>query len=295
MNVLILSSPEKIKTAEKIKVLCRSFGSDPLIYGNNTECKRGLTSCLDKNDFILIIWDDGLLQKHEIAFSTGYCVGRGKPFILYGENKQVIPLCNGKAVVLSKEEELRVFITGEVKKNKRQRSIEAAKSRILEMGLEIGIKDLIEMVSEGDTMAAEQFLKAGFSLDSCDKNGVSLLNIAVRKGNLKIVSLLINNGANINIVSGDRGNTPVMDAAAEGYTEILTKLIRSGAELNLKSKSGQTALILAVGCKAEDAALVLIESGADIDIKDDLGMHAKKYAELFKLKRVLSIMDKGTK
>ena len=86
-----------------------------------------------------------------------------------------------------------------------------------------------------------------------------------------------------------------MDAAAEGNTEILTRLIADGARLNVKSKSGQTALILAVGRQAEDTALTLIESGADIDIKDDLGMSAKKYAELFKLERVLSLMDKGNK
>ena len=295
MKVLILSSPEKMKTAEKIKVLCSSLGSDPLIYGDNTDCERGLFSCLDKNDLILIIWDDELLQKHEIAFSTGYCVGRRKPFILYRENKQGIPLCNGKAVVLLKEEELRAFIAEEVKKNKRQKNIKVAKSRILKMGLEIGIRDLIEAVSEGETIAVEQFLKAGFSSDSCDKNGVFLLNIAVRKGHINIASLLIDNGANINRVSGDRGNTPIMDAAAEGHIEILAKLINFGAELNLKSKSGQTALVLAVGSKDEDAALILIECGADIDIKDDLGMTVKKYAELFGLKRVLSLMDKGPK
>ena len=295
MKILIFSSPEKMKTAEKIKVLCRSFGSDPLIYGDNTDCESGLFSCLDKNDIILIIWDDGLLQKHEIAFSTGYCVGRGKPFVLYRENKQAIPWCNGKAVVISKEEELRVFIIGEVEKNKRQRIIEAAKSRILEMGLEFNFRDFVEVVSNGKIMAVEQFVKAGFPTNSCDKNGVFLLNIAVRNGHLKTTSILINNGADINSISGDRGNTPVMDAAAEGYTEILNKLIDSGAELDFESKSGQTALVLAVGRQAEDAALALIESGADADIEDDLGMSARKYAELFKLERVLSLMDKGTK
>ena len=69
----------------------------------------------------------------------------------------------------------------------------------------------------------------------------------------------------------------------------------AGAKLDVRSKSGQTALILAVGRQTEDIALVLIESGADIHIKDDLGMTAKKYAELFKLQHVLSFIDKVDK
>lgn len=294
MKVLILSSPNTVRTAEKIGLLCSSSGSDSFVYDNNTDCKSGLSSCLDNNDLVLILWDDESLQRHEITFSTGYCVGKGKPFVIYREHKQAIPLCNGKAIALTKEEDLRVFITEEVKKNNNHKSLEAAKSRILEMGFEFSIRDLVEVISEGETVAAEQFLKAGFSSDSCDKNGVSLLNISIRNGHVKIASILIDSGADINSVSGDRGNTPIMDAAAKDLIEILTKLIWAGAELNLKSKSGQTALILAIGRQAEDAALALIESGADIDIKDDLGMSAKKYAELFKLERVLSLMNKGT-
>ena len=295
MKVLILSGKDKIRTAERIAGICAAVGAMPSIYGDTGNCKKGLYSCLENSDLILIVWNDESMQKHDITFSTGYCVGKGKSFVLYSENIQTVPLCNGKAVLLSKREELKAFLIEEVNKKTRQKKIEHAKSRILEMGFNIDIRDLIEVVSEGETRIVEQFLKAGFSVDSCDSSGVSLLNIAVRKGHVQVASLLIDNGANINAVSGDRCNTPVMDAAAEGNSEILAKLINAGAVLDLKSKSGQTALVLAVGRQAEDTALALIETGADIDIKDDLGMTAQRYAELFKLKRVLLLMDKDNR
>lgn len=295
MRVLILSSSDKIGTAENVAAVCTDSGAEPFTYGDNGSCKSGLYSCLESNDLVLIIWDDKMIQKHEITFSTGYCVGKGKPFVLYRENKQIPPLCNGKAVVVSKKEDLKKFIIGEVKKNKERLSIETAKSKILEMGLEFSIRDFIEVVSKGEFLAVSQFIKAGYSPNICDKNGVFLLNIAARNGHIKTTIILIGNGAEINSVSGDRGNTPVMDAAVEGNIEILTRLVNAGAMLDIKSKSGQTALIFAIGRHAEDTALALIKAGADIDIKDDLGMTAKKYAGLFKLERVLLLMDKDNR
>ena len=104
MKVLILSSPDEVETAESVAAVCTASGAESFIYGGNGSCKTGLCSCLESNDLVLIIWDDESLQKHDITFSTGYCVGKGKPFVLYRENKKLPPLCNGKAVVVSKKE-----------------------------------------------------------------------------------------------------------------------------------------------------------------------------------------------
>jgi uncharacterized protein len=293
MKVLILAGQEKIKKAEAINALCIKFGASASVYDQNKGFGTGLTSCLFNNDLILIVWDNGSPCSMETVFSTGYCIGSEKAFVLYSDTIQEVPFCNGRAVIISKFNDLKSYIETEVEQDKKKKSIEAAKTKIRGMGFELSINDLVEVVSEGESLAVKQFIKAGFSSDSRDKNGVSLLNMAIRKGHANIATILLEAGADINTVSGDRGNTPLMDAAAESNPEILIRLIRSGADMDLKSKSGQTALVLAVGCQSEDAALVLIESGADIEIKDDLGMSARKYAELFKLKRVLKLMDKN--
>lgn len=292
MKILIITGSDNIEKAEKINDLCHSLGSVSTFYGLDDNAVAGLSSCLNKNDLLLIVWDDDSITNPEIIFSTGYFVGLEKPFIIFSKENISVPDCNGKAVIISSYNELKVYISTEIVKLKKKESIESAKASILEMGFELSIKDLIEVVSEGESLALEQFLKAGFSPDSLDKNGVSILNTAIRKGHVSIASVLLNKGANINCISGDRGNTPLMDAAAEANTEMIIKLIKAGADLNLKSKSGQTALVLSVGRQAVEAAIILIEAGADIKIKDDLGMSARKYAELFKLEQVLILMNK---
>lgn len=292
MKVLILCSSEMIQKAEKIKALCRKLGSESSIYGKNIVSKSGLSSCLNINDIIIIVWDKNSIHNSKIIFSTGYFAGLNKPFVIFGNKKENIPYCNGKAVLISSQDELENYISSEIVNIKKVKSIDDAKARILDMGFEFNIRNLIEIVSEGENLALEEFLKAGFPPDSSDKNGVSMLNIAIRKGHVNIACLLLDKGANINSISGDRGNTPLMDAAAEANTEILIKLIKAGADLDLRSKSGQTALVLSVGRQAEEAAIALIESGADSNIKDDLGMSARKYAELFKLEKVLLLMNK---
>jgi len=293
MKVLILAG--KDRNVNKIELLCTKNGAEPSVYGQYNKIKKGLTSSLEQNDLILIVWDKNSRNNYEVIFSTGYCIGHDKPFVIYTKiSGQNTPSCNGNAIVISDNNELRNYILEEKERYIAQKIVNDAKEKILNMGLELSVRDLVEAVSEGEIIALGEFLRAGFSVDSYDKNSVSLLNIAIRSGHINIAAILIDNGADINTISGDRGNTPLMDAAAEADIEILNKLIDAGAKLNLKSKSGQTALVLAVGRQAEDAAIALIASGADINIKDDLGMTAKKYAELLKMERVLELLNKGS-
>jgi hypothetical protein len=107
-----------------------------------------------------------------------------------------------------------------------------------------------------------------------------------------VVALLIEHGADIDAVSGDRGNTAVMDAAAEGDVAIVRSLIHAGADLDVRSKNNQTALILAVGRGLVDVAEALIEGGADVTPTDSLGMSARKYAELFQSSRILRLLER---
>ncbi len=291
MKVLIIAGSER--NTNKIEFLCRKYGADPSVYGEIKKRKKGLTSMLNHSDLILIVWESDSKNNYEVVFSTGYCVGCGKPFVFYNNIfGQETPSCNGNAVVISDDKELKNYILEEKERYNSQQIVNSAKEKILNMGLDLTVRDMVEAVSEGESIALGEFLKAGFSVDSYDKNSVSLLNIAIRKGHINIASKLIDNDADINTISGDRGNTPLMDAAAEADIEILNKLIGAGAKLNLQSKSGQTALVLALGRQSEDAAIALIAAGADVNIKDNLGMSAKKYAELFKMENVLELINK---
>ena len=72
-----------------------------------------------------------------------------------------------------------------------------------------------------------------------------------------------------------------MDAAQNGDQTLLRYLLDKGADPNLISKDGQSALVIAVGRNDADTSKALLESGADADLSDKLGLSARKYAKLF--------------
>jgi len=72
---------------------------------------------------------------------------------------------------------------------------------------------------------------------------------------------------------------------------MVEELLDRGADLNLRSKNGQTALMLAIGEGKSEIAQLLIHRGADLSPVDALGMTAKKYAELFKQGETLALIE----
>ena len=92
----------------------------------------------------------------------------------------------------------------------------------------------------------QPFIKAGMDVNEVDSAGMPMLCNAARAENKNIVLLLLENGADVNAVSKDRGYTPLMDAVWRKNAEITDIFIKNGADLNVVSNDGQTALILAV-------------------------------------------------
>ncbi len=96
----------------------------------------------------------------------------------------------------------------------------------------------------------------------------------------EIASLLISNGADINIQE-DGGLTPLHIAAAIGDINIVTLLLNNGADINLQDNDGETALHAAVLFKSIETASLLISRGADINLQNSTNETsldlAKKY------------------
>ena len=68
-------------------------------------------------------------------------------------------------------------------------------------------------------------------------------------------------GAEPNLKS-NTGETALMFAAAEGYTDTVRLLLEGGADVNAVDNEGNTALFKAVGKKHSEIAEVLLASGA---------------------------------
>lgn len=73
----------------------------------------------------------------------------------------------------------------------------------------------------------------------------------------------------------------ILNAAAEGDTSEIVALIADGANVNVRSFDGRkmTPLLWAVSKLQWDAAGILIENGADIDVADAGGLTVLDYAQ----------------
>jgi hypothetical protein len=103
---------------------------------------------------------------------------------------------------------------------------------------------LIKAVSDGKLAEVRRLLDGGISpnavTDPKDQEGKSALQIAAETGNVHLVQLLLDKGADIN-APDPWGATAVVDAAFVGSPEIVKLLISRGADVNAND-DGATAL-----------------------------------------------------
>jgi hypothetical protein len=168
-----------------------------------------------------------------------------------------------------------------------------ARSELVESGLGLTNENFAACVVQGKREAINNYLDLGFSPDTENERGVPLLILAIRNKHGEIALDLISRGADVNRISVDRGNTALIDAASAEELPLVLALLEGGADIDKQSKSGQTALMLAAGEGKILSVKELLRRGADTAIKDNLGMTAKKYAELFKHSAVIELLTEA--
>lgn len=164
--------------------------------------------------------------------------------------------------------------------------------KLLTLGIPFTSDMFAHYISKDKTEICELFLNAGMVTTAFNGEGVPMLCIAARNECFDKVKWLLENGADINAVSKDRGYTPVMDAVWRKNFEITEYLIEAGADLNVISSDGQPILVLAVGNGDYKIVDLLLKNGADPDIQDSMGMSARGYANLFKKNGIDRLMEK---
>jgi len=101
-------------------------------------------------------------------------------------------------------------------------------------------------------------------------DGTPALVLAVGQHSLEIVTLLVDQGARIDIASTD-GTTPLTLAAANGDAPIVAYLLEKNADVDKAGALRESALIKAVRAKHEDVVKILLDHGADPNDTDQTG------------------------
>ncbi|WP_264719707.1 ankyrin repeat domain-containing protein [Wolbachia endosymbiont (group B) of Eucosma cana] len=145
---------------------------------------------------------------------------------------------------------------------------------------ELFIDELFAAINIGNFQKVEKCIKEAESIGikseilSSERHGIKPIHFTTDKCDLKILQLLLNEGADINATNTEYFNTSLHIAAINGKLEIAQFLIDSGANINATNYKGFTPLYLASFHCQSDMVKLLFCNNADISIKDVNGRTA---------------------
>ena len=125
------------------------------------------------------------------------------------------------------------------------------------------------------------YLAAGASTTLEDSRGCRAMDLATEPRHAAVRRLLIHfmldSGADIN-GKCTQGNTPLIDAALMGHTEVVDLLLSRGAVVDLPNTNHHTALHAACFKAHEGAVRLLLAAGASTTLETKCGCRAMDFA-----------------
>ena len=123
---------------------------------------------------------------------------------------------------------------------------------------------LILAVQRGHVECVKVLIDAGVDVNQVDHLGGTALILAAEFGHFKCVKVLIDAGVDVNKADSG-GNTALILAARFGHFECVEVLIDAGVDVNEVNIFGDTALILAARFGHFECVEVLIDAGVDVN------------------------------
>jgi ankyrin repeat protein len=164
---------------------------------------------------------------------------------------------------------------------------------LLERGIDVnvqnrkGVSALMIAAEKGKLDVVESLIVAGANLNLKDSENFTALDHAVNEGQADVARLLLERGgqsrANFKTEAELRvatRNFALLRAAITNNLAEVKKQLEAGADINTRSRRGDTALILAIefGYSNDNVAQLLIEKGADPNLANANGETALMWA-----------------
>lgn len=136
---------------------------------------------------------------------------------------------------------------------------------------------------KGNVGMMKSLLRRGVNINVMDLDGNMLLHHAARIGHVKLMTILLDAGADVNCQIGacaqvncedHEGETPLHVAGRTGSSEVIKLLLDRGAHVNALDKGGTTPLHWAAYMGQLGTVKILLEAGADVNIRNHGGTSA---------------------
>jgi ankyrin repeat protein len=132
-----------------------------------------------------------------------------------------------------------------------------------------GYSPLHWATQEGYIECVKLLVQFGANVNLKDQYGFSSLYIASSEGYTDIVSFLLRNNAKVDTICEQSGNsTPLMIASIYDHPDVVTLLIHHNADIEAKDDEGRTALFQAALNKNKEVISILLKKGANKNIID---------------------------
>ena len=126
------------------------------------------------------------------------------------------------------------------------------------------MNSIIDIVKNDDLKELKNNLKFS-NVNSKDKDGNSLLHIAVFNNNPDIVRFLVVNASNINS-KNEEGNTPLHFSIFWNYIGLFKYLLRNGADYNIVNNDLESAFMLALRLGRQEMIDILLTFDVDLSL-----------------------------
>lgn len=305
MNWIIIAAEEKDQNLAKIESFLKEkhninpervfITENKSVEGLKTDIKQALNA-----SYCIVCDAQKLDSSKDYAYFMGILAGKQTEVFVYKEDKNASSLRYENDFVTEKGnlvklyasvQELTEYIDRNYEDLEREAVRREAYKELFTLGIPYNGDAFATYVAKEDEQKCDLFIKAGLSANERNSEGVPMLNIAARSDSMDRLKWLLENGADINAIATDRGYTAVMDAVWRRNFEMTAYLIEKGAKLDTVSSDGQPVMVLAVGIGDEKIVKLLLESGADPELKDTMDMSARQYAMLFKKPEIVKVFE----
>jgi len=152
-------------------------------------------------------------------------------------------------------------------------------------------KALMRSAYDGELTKVEVLVAKGVSANLIGPEQRTPLLLAAYNGHTAVVEFLYGKGADIK-AKDKEGQTALMYTCRRSFYETSAFLVKNGVEVNAQTwKRGISALMIAAAAGNTELVRLLLDNGADVDLKDIFGNTAQNWAEKKGHKSVVDLLS----